>query len=358
MQHARADVPGRFRRRLDGVGSRDALDDALADHRARDEREDPCQDEAPAGGAQRLSAAPAGDPHRRGEQRHAGERQHEREPAQGGGHVLHGRGGSARDDRDSARAGRDLRSQRAGQPEPLADFHDERAQVEVDGLARDRHDRRLALGDCDEAFGCELVRPLPRLLHARALERPVGDVLRDVAQAARRRSGERSQARRQRAGQLRAHVDVRVDLVDEVAGDGAAHRAVLQQRGARARPVVGVQQLAVGPHRDDRQHRDDRPQREQAAHGIAPPPREGARGRRCGRRVGGHGARWRAAATPLRDARRGRRGRRRRGRRSRRSTARAADTPGSSAGCRSRSGTRRRSRATSRTCCAPTRRRR
>ena len=230
MQHARRDRPGGLGRRNDGVGLREAVDDTLTGDRARDQYEHAGEHEAPAGRAQGLAPTAARDPDGEHEQQQGRQRQHDGESAQGCGHVLHGRRLAARDDRDSARVRGDLPRQLARQPEALHRVEHQRPQIEVDGLARDRDERGLALGDRDEALRRKPVGLLPRLLHARPTERLVGDILRDVLQAAGGRAGERLQARRQRSRQLLADVDVRVDLIDQVSGDGGLDGRVVQQR--------------------------------------------------------------------------------------------------------------------------------
>ncbi len=62
------------------------------------------------------------------------------------------------------------------------------------------------------------------------------------------------------------HVDVRVQLVDQIAGDGGADGRLLQQRRARLRPVGRVHELAVGPDREDRQDREQGGEHEDHAH--------------------------------------------------------------------------------------------
>ena len=59
----------------------------------------------------------------------------------------------------------------------------------------------------------------------------------------------------------RLHVHVRVQLVDQEARELAPDLVVLEQLGAGVRPVVGVQQLAVRP---DREQPDEREQRRDA----------------------------------------------------------------------------------------------
>ena len=56
---------------------------------------------------------------------------------------------------------------------------------------------------------------------------------------------------------LLLHIDVRVHLVDEEAGYLGPDVLVLQQLAAGLGPVVGVQQLAVRPHREDGDEREE-----------------------------------------------------------------------------------------------------
>ena len=71
---------------------------------------------------------------------------------------------------------------------------------------------------------------LPERLDARPLEGLVGDGPGDVAQAAGGRSRQALELLRQRVAQLALDVDVRVELVDEVAGNRRADRRVLEER--------------------------------------------------------------------------------------------------------------------------------
>jgi hypothetical protein len=70
------------------------------------------------------------------------------------------------------------------------------------------------------------------------------------------------------------YIDVRVELVDEERGHLGADRLVLEQFAAGLGPVVGIQDLAVRPQREDRQEseqaRDDDQDGRQGAPALCP----------------------------------------------------------------------------------------
>ena len=84
-----------------------------------------------------------------------------------------------------------------------------------------RRSRRRGGGS---AGGGRAVRSAPDALHLWRCERTLGALLEHVAQAGGRRRGERLRARRQRALELARDVHVRVQLVDEVGGQGLPAR--------------------------------------------------------------------------------------------------------------------------------------
>src|SRR3954453_6868376 len=76
------------------------------------------------------------------------------------------------------------------------------------------------------------------------------------------------------------HVDVRVQLVDQVHGDRASDLGILEELRAGARPVVRVQRLALHPHVQRRDEPDQRRDHDQQPRRPAVPPVLG-----CARRL-------------------------------------------------------------------------
>ena len=84
------------------------------------------------------------------------------------------------------------------------------------------------------------VRALPEALGGRGLEQLFSPVAGDLAQSARSRTGEPLGFTRQNTFQFLLHVDVGVELIDEVVGDGTADCRVLQQLITGADPIGGI----------------------------------------------------------------------------------------------------------------------
>src|SRR6185503_18849456 len=100
-------------------------------------------------------------------------------------------------------------------PGARADVRQQGAEVERHDAAAGADRAAAALEHPQQLLVRAPVRLLPERLDARALQRLVGDVPGDVAQAARSRAGQALELLRQRVAQLALHVDVRVELVDE-----------------------------------------------------------------------------------------------------------------------------------------------
>ena len=79
-----------------------------------------------------------------------------------------------------------------------------------------------------------------------------------VAERSGHQAGEGAQVVGHPTGQLVADVDALVDLVDEVGGERAADLVVGEQLRRRLDPLVGVEELALDPGVDRREHTDDR----------------------------------------------------------------------------------------------------
>ena len=148
-------------------------------------------------------------------------------------------------------------SHRCRQSQLRRELPHQRPQVDVHGVAAERDRLRLVLDDVDELLSGQALRALPRLLHAGASEKLERGLLRDRSQAAGGGSGERLSRGGSAASQLAGDVDVGVDLVDHEIGDLGFDRVVLQQRAAGVGPVIGVEHLPVGPHRQRSQRDED-----------------------------------------------------------------------------------------------------
>jgi hypothetical protein len=104
---------------------------------------------------------------------------------------------------------------------------------------------------------------LPQLLRARPAEQLTRAVLGKRPEAAGDGARQRAGARRpedllQDLLDVSLNVDVRVQLIDQENGDLIPDVVVLEQLGARIDPVVGVEDLAVGPDGKDRQEAQQR----------------------------------------------------------------------------------------------------
>ena len=163
---------------------------------------------------------------------------------------------SERMQRDLCRTLRERVLDPAADAHPLLDLPQQAFQIEHHGAALRRHRRAPALEHDHELRMRRTVGVGPQLLRARTGERLLRRALRQVAQRAGGGPGERLQPGRQRLLELRLDVDVGVQLVDEERRDLVADLAVLEQLRTRLGPVVGVDDLPVGPQGDDRRERE------------------------------------------------------------------------------------------------------
>ena len=162
----------------------------------------------------------------------------------------------------------------AGSPSRACDRLDDRGQVKRDLAALHLHRPGAPVDHGLERLGCVAIGPCPQGLHAGVGERQVGGMHGAGMQRAGRRAGQRPQSLGERRPDQLRDVDVGVQLVDGVVRGDLADLGVLQQPGARRRPVAGIEQLAVGP---DRERRDDRQQRGEHDQRIDPAPAPGRR---------------------------------------------------------------------------------
>jgi hypothetical protein len=93
----------------------------------------------------------------------------------------------------------------------------------------------------------------PQVLHTVGGQQPLGCPLRVLAQSRRGRRRQRLRCRREQCLQLGRHVDVGIELVDQVSGERLLDLGLLQQLGGGGVVAVGVEHDAPDPQR---QHRD------------------------------------------------------------------------------------------------------
>ena len=235
-----------------------------ADHGVAEDRRSPAsarragRDEADAVRAHRL-APPAGrDEQRDREQQQRQRDEHDRQRAQDAQAVLRGVELVRAQDRDLGRVGGQARGHPSADADARLRLLEQRLEVEHHDAAVGRDHGAAALEHPEQQLVGVAVGALPGELRARAGEHLVGGALGEGAQGARGRPGERLRARRQRIPDLALDVDVRVELVDEEAGDLVADHLLLEQTAAGGRPVVRVEDLPVDPDGEDRDEGHDR----------------------------------------------------------------------------------------------------
>ncbi len=129
-----------------------------------------------------------------------------------------------------------------------------------------------------------------QLLESWLREQVLDRLRRRLAERACRRCCELLQVLGQPCLELRRDVDVVVELIDELRGDGAPDLRVLNHLRARLVPGGVVEQLPVDEGGQDRHEADDRRQDDQGPDADAASPCELAGCGRCGR-CGGRGSR-------------------------------------------------------------------
>ena len=115
----------------------------------------------------------------------------------------------------------------------------------------------------------DAVGVLPQRLHLGPLESLQSDPVRELSQAAGRRPGEDRGLRRQALRELGLHVDVRIELVHQKAGDRLLDVAVLEQLAAGLGPGLGLQRLTVGPDGVDGDDAEEDPEHDQRGDELA-----------------------------------------------------------------------------------------
>ena len=113
----------------------------------------------------------------------------------------------------------------------------------------------------------------PQRLYPWILERLESDLIGDLAEPAGGGSGKQRHLLGKQRGDLRLHIDVRVELIDQVVGEGPLDVGLLEQLGARIDPAVRLQQLPFRPdgedgEQSDQRGDDDERQRQPAARGA------------------------------------------------------------------------------------------
>ncbi len=131
-----------------------------------------------------------------------------------------------------------------------------------------------AVDDVDERLVRGAVGLRPQLLDPRPGERELGALDGGVAQRPGGGSGQCLQLRRQALLDQPGDVDVRIQLIDEIVGRGGPDVRVLEQLGARMRPVVGAEQQAIGPGREDADDQEQGGYADQDVDPDQPPARD------------------------------------------------------------------------------------
>ena len=266
-EHARADRPGGAGGRTDRFGGGERVDDLRSDDRAGDQRDQPRSHAHQADVHECAAAPPPCEPQRSREQRQHEQRQDHGQAAQQAHRRLHGFKRFGAEDLDLRDARGNFFRRRGGRAEARGEFGDDRAQVEDHRAAAGGAEHpALVLDQVDELLVGDLVGGLPQLLHARLLERQDDPFFDHAAQPAGRRPGQRLQFAGQARADFAGDVDVLVDLVGQIGRQLFLDRGVLEQLGVGFGPVGGVEQLAVGPHRQDADDAQQRGERQQRAH--------------------------------------------------------------------------------------------
>ena len=266
-KHARPDRPRRLCGRSHRFGGCQRVDHLRSGDPAHHDNRQARTDERRADLGQGLAASSARQIDRQREHRHDQQRQDQRQAAQQVDRVLHRAelfGGHDLQLRDFRR---DLFGDARRSPHLFGHFAEHRAQVEDHRAAAGQlHDAAFVLDQAHELGMGDLVGLAPQFLNTRAFEQQVDPLLHNVFQSAGGRGRERLQFAGQLFAQFSGHVDVGIQLFCQVAGHRFADRWALDQLRVRARPVARVEQLPVGPDREDRHDAENGGHTDQAAH--------------------------------------------------------------------------------------------
>ena len=145
------------------------------------------------------------------------------------------------------------------------DLRDEVVEVERHRAAA----RDVAVEDLEKLAVGGAVRLLPRHLRGGAPEHLRGVAVGDLAQGRGDRRRERLQVGRERLAQLVLDRRTGVDALQDGGRQRFADLLVLEQAIARLHPVLGVEQLALRPHRDDAHRPQERREHEKDDHAGA-----------------------------------------------------------------------------------------
>ena len=136
--------------------------------------------------------------------------------------------------------------------------------------------RRAPLSSSTKAISLRsacLVGAAPGLLHPRACERTLREARGRVLQARGRRSGQRLRPLRQRGADLGGHVDVGIELVDEVGRKRLAYDLVLEHLAARVAPGPRLERDPLHPHGKRTEDEQQRGEDHQSPHAVQPATR-------------------------------------------------------------------------------------
>ena len=161
------------------------------------------------------------------------------------------------EDLDLGSVGRQFLRQVFADPHLLGKVREQAAEVELDVPIFGFDRFFLVFEDGEKLFVGGPVRLFPEFLGGRGFERLFGALTRDLAQATGRGAGQVLGVAGQDFFQFLAHVDVFVELVDQVIAEGRADRLVLEEAPAGVDPVVGVERLALGPDRENAEEGED-----------------------------------------------------------------------------------------------------
>jgi hypothetical protein len=123
-----------------------------------------------------------------------------------------------------------------------------------------------AVDDLQKRRVCRGVGRDPGVLDARPSQQLRRPSIGELPEPGRRRPRERLRRRRQPLLECPCHVDAREQLVDQVGAESVLDLLVREQLLARGSPVLGVERLAVDPHREGTDERDERREDEQGRH--------------------------------------------------------------------------------------------
>ena len=190
------------------------------------------------------------------------------------------------EDRELRDGWREVRSEVRRKPEAGRNVVEDPAQIERHRTLIDPDRALAAVDDVDERLVGGAVGLRPQGLDPRPGQRKLRALDGGIAQRPRGGCRQALELRRQALLDQAGDVDVRVQLIDYVVGRRGSDILVLEQLGARVRPVVGAEQEPVGPRGEDSDDKQQRRHADQHVDADQPPARD-LRGRGVHRRSRG-----------------------------------------------------------------------